>query len=185
MWSSRLISELNATDLRATALARGLSPTQLNWQPKPGAWSIGQCLDHLRGGNELVISAISEALKGRQPKPVDEIHPGRITQWFIRSFIAENPGGVRARAPKKIDPPPQVDPDILDAFLRTTEAARAMVKQSASYDVNRIRYKNPFVPLLRFTVGAGFEIIAKHAGRHLLQAEAVKQSPGFPVNHAN
>jgi hypothetical protein len=46
--------------------------------------------------------------------------------------------------------------------------------------VNRIRYRNPFIPLLRFTVGAGLEIIAKHASRHLLQAEGVRQNMSFP-----
>jgi hypothetical protein len=54
------------------------------------------------------------------------------------------------------------------------------VRQASNYDVNRIRYKNPFIPLLRFTVAAGIEIIAKHEARHLLQAEAVRQLPGFP-----
>jgi hypothetical protein len=33
--------------------------------------------------------------------------------------------------------------------------------------------------LLRFRVGAGLEIIAKHEGRHLLQAEGVRQSADF------
>jgi hypothetical protein len=46
--------------------------------------------------------------------------------------------------------------------------------------VNRIRYRNPFIPLLRFTVGAALEIIAKHTSRHLLQAEGVRQDMSFP-----
>jgi len=71
-------------------------------------------------------------------------------------------------------------PIVLESFLRSTKAARALVTQASSHDVNRIRYKNPFIPLLRFTVGAGLEIIAKHANRHLLQAEGVRQSAGFP-----
>jgi hypothetical protein len=73
-----------------------------------------------------------------------------------------------------------VEPIILESFLRSAEAARALVRQASNYDVNRIRYKNPFIPLLRFTVGAGLEIIAKHADRHLLQAETVRKSEGFP-----
>ena len=40
--------------------------------------------------------------------------------------------------------------------------------------------KNPFIPLLRFTVGTGLEIVPKHQLRHLLQVERVKQAEDFP-----
>lgn len=179
-WSLRLISELDAADRRAALLARGLSPAQLNWQPGEQVWSVGQCLEHLRIGNEILVPAISAALEGRQQRPVDEITLGWFTSWFIRTYIAPNPGGARARAPKKIDPGKQVGALVLDGFLQSTEAARTSVREASNYDVNVIRYRNPFIPLLRFTVGAGLEIIAKHAARHLLQAEGVRQSTGFP-----
>jgi hypothetical protein len=128
----------------------------------------------------MLVPAISEALKGRPRRRVDEITPGWFSRWFIRTYIAPNPGGKRARAPKKIEPTKQVEPIILEAFLRSTEAARALVRHASDYDVNRLRYKNPFVPLLRFTVGTGLEIIARHEHRHLLQAETVRQSAEFP-----
>lgn len=179
-WSLRLVSELDAADRRAESVATGLSPVQLNWQPRQAAWSIGQCLDHLRIGNEILVPAISAALNSRQSRPVDEIALGWFSRWFIRSYIAPNPGGKRARAPSKIEPAKRLEPSVLAAFLRSTEAARVLVRQASNYDVNHIRYNNPFIPLLRFTVGTGLEIIAKHAGRHLLQAEAVRQSAGFP-----
>ena len=179
-WSSRLISELNAADQRAEVVARGLSLTQLNWQPRQDAWSVGQCLEHLRIGNEILVPVLGAALEGRQHRSVDEISLGWFSHWFIRMYIAPNPGGARARAPRKITPVRQVDPGVLNSFLRSTEAARALVQQASNYDVNRIRYRNPFIPLLRFTVGAGLEIIAKHASRHLLQAEGVRQNISFP-----
>jgi len=179
-WPLRLISELDAADRRAECVARGLGSVQLNWQPRPGAWSIDQCLEHLRVGNEILIPVLSAALKGHQKRAVDEITPGWISRWFIRTYIAPNPGGTRAQAPRKIQPDRQVELTVLDGFLRSTEAARALVRRASGYDVNRIRYRNPFVPLLRFTVGTGLEIIAKHAGRHLLQAEGVRQSADFP-----
>jgi hypothetical protein len=48
------------------------------------------------------------------------------------------------------------------------------------YDVNRIRFRNPFIPVLRFTVGTGLEILSNHQRRHLLQAERVRESLEFP-----
>lgn len=179
-WLRRLLAELDVADRRAEAVAKGLSAVQLNWQPRPGAWSVGQCLEHLRKGNEAMLPALSVALDGRARRPVEEIALGWFTRSFIRKYIAPNPGGTRARAPKKIEPARQVGASVLADFLRTNEAARELARRASNHDVNHIRYKNPFVPLLRFTVGAGLEIISKHEGRHLLQAEDVRQSAGFP-----
>lgn len=180
-WSLRLISELDAADRRAESVAKGLNPVQLNWRPRSDAWSVGQCLDHLRIANEVYLPAISAALEGRQHKTVNEIRLGWFSRWFIRNYIAPNPGGTRARAPRKIEPTTQVEAFILEAFLRSNHAARNLAKRASDYDVNRIRFQNPFIPLLRFTVGTGLEIIAKHQSRHLLQAEGVRHTEGFPL----
>ena len=179
-WSLRLISELEAADRRAESVATGLSAEQLNWPPRQGAWSIGQCLEHLHIANEVYLPAISAALEGRPHGTVQEVSLGWFSRRFIRNYIAPSPGGKRARAPKKIEPPKHVEPVILETFLRSNEAARGLVRRASEYDVNHIRFKNPFIPMLRFTIGAGLEIVAKHQSRHLLQAEGVRQSVGFP-----
>ena len=179
-WSLRLISELDAADRRAELVAKGLSPEQLNWKPRPDAWSVGQCLEHLRITNEVYLPAISRALEGRQPVKVQDVNLGWFSRWFIRNYIAPNPGGRRARAPKKSEPATEVQSLILQAFLSSNEVARRLVRRASDFDVNRIRFNNPFLPLLRFTVGTGLEIVAKHQGRHLLQAEGVRCCSGFP-----
>lgn len=179
-WAFRLIAELEANSRRADDIAKVLSPDQLNWQPQPGEWSVGQCLEHLRTTNEVYMPAISTALQGQPVAVVEEICLGWFSAWFIRNYIAPNPGGARARAPRKIAPAQSVEPGILAAFLDSTHSARELVMRASRHDVNAIRFKNPFIPLLRFTVGAGLEIIAKHQSRHLLQAERVTQSDGFP-----
>jgi len=48
-------------------------------------------------------------------------------------------------------------------------------------DFNRVRFRNPFVPLLRFTVGTGLMIINAHDRRHLWQAQRVKEFEGYPA----
>lgn len=178
-WSLRLVSELDAADRRAESVGKALGAV-LNWQPRLGAWSIGQCMEHLRVANEVLVPAISVALDRRQHRTVDEIRLGWFSRWFIRTYIAPNPGGTRARAPKKIEPAKQVDPMVLEGLRRSNQAVRELIRRASDYDVNRIRYRNPFIPLLRFTVGTGLEIIVKHQSRHLLQAEGVRQSAGFP-----
>src|SRR5436190_655825 len=65
-------------------------------------------------------------------------------------------------------------------FIRSNQVAQVLVARASAYNVNRIRFKNPFIPVLHFTVGTGPEIVPQHQSRHLPQAETVRQSPGFP-----
>jgi DinB family protein len=179
-WSMQLIDELDTSDRRATELARGLSPEQLNWKPAEG-WSVGQCLHHLYVTNEVYLPALAKALDDRPPSPVQGITPGWFGRWFIRTYIEPSPRGKRARAPGKIAPARQVDSAVLELFLRSNDVARALVRRAGAYDVNRIRFRNPLIPLLRFTVGTGLEILWRHQRRHLLQAERIRQSATFPT----
>jgi DinB family protein len=184
-WALRLISELDAADRRAKELAQGLTPIQLNWKPSQDAWSVGQCLEHLRVTSEVYLPAIAASLPDRPLLAVQDITPGWFGRWFIRNYIEPSSESKRARAPKKIAPGPRVDPHILDLFLTGNQAARELVRRAGDYDVNRIRFKNPFIPVLRFTVGTGLEIVSGHQRRHLLQAERVKQAANFPGRECN
>jgi hypothetical protein len=182
-WCARLIADFSAADTRATTLAARLTRERVNWKPRPDAWSIGQCLQHLAISNDLYIDAIEAAMTRNLTTtgPVDEIAIGALSRWFIRSYIAPSPQTKRARAPKRIVPAAAIDENVLDRFLDSNQRIRAIVRRAGDYDVNRIRFRNPFVPVIRFTVGTGFELLARHEERHLLQAERVRQAPGFPA----
>jgi hypothetical protein len=182
-WSRRVIEELNNSDRNADDLARGLSPDQLNWKPTEQSWSVGQCLEHLYAANRVYLPPIAAALDGggsRSASPVQTITPGWLGRWFIRTYIDPSTQRARGRAPRRIAPAQHVDPSVLDRFLQSNDRARNLVRRAGAYDVNRIRFRNPFVPLLRFTVGTGLEIVWRHQRRHLLQAERVRQDPDFP-----
>jgi hypothetical protein len=176
----RLASELSANDQTARALAAGLTDEQLNWQPLPGSWSVGQCLEHLCITNETYLKSISAALQDKPNSPVEQITPGWFGRWFIRNFVEPSPNTKRARAPQKIRPQARVDLTVLDRFLSGNKSCRELIIRTRAKDVNRIRFWNPLAPGIRFTVGTGLEIIAKHEHRHLLQAERVRDSVNFP-----
>lgn len=173
-WCTRLIAEFKACDERAVAVARDLTPEQLNAPPRPGSWSVGQCLEHLHIANVVYCPPIEAALVGRARAPVQEITPGWLARWFIRTVIEPGPQQRPGRAPRKIKPAPVIDADILERFLRSNETTRALVHRARDLDVNRIRFRNPFVGVLRWSVGAGFEILVRHQRRHLRQAERVR-----------
>jgi len=180
-WAIRLLGQIDEADRRATRLVAGLTTTQLNWKPSPGEWSVGQCLDHLCVANEVYLRAISPAFEGQPPAVAREITPGWFGRWFIRNYIEPSAVTKRGRAPRKIVPGSAVDGSILARFLDTNLQLRESVRHGAQYDVNRIRFKNPFVAGIRFTVGTGFEILVRHQRRHLLQAERVAARGEFPT----
>jgi hypothetical protein len=179
-WSVRLAFELSANDHAAQALAAGLTEEQLNWQPAPGSWSVGQCLEHLCITNEVYLTAISATLKEKPDSPVEQITPGWFGRWFIRSFVEPSPSSRRVSAPAKIRPAAHAGLAVLDRFLSGNISCRELIVRARGKNINRIRFWNPFVPGLRFTVGTGLEIISCHERRHLLQAERVRDSVNFP-----
>ena len=180
-WCLRITRELDTADARASALVNGLTTAQLNWKPRPDAWSVGQCLEHLSIANEIYVEAITESLGGRPDGPVDEITPGWFGRWFIRTYIEPTTQERRARAPRKIAPvASHIELSILDRFVASNARMRDLIGRATAHDVNRVRFVNPFLPLIRFTVGTGLQIIARHNHRHVLQAERVRQLTGFP-----
>ena len=65
---------------------------------------------------------------------------------------------------------------MLRIFIAAHDEARSLVQEAREMDLNRIRFKNPFVGLLRFTVGTGLLIIGAHDRRHLWQARQVSKA---------
>jgi hypothetical protein len=181
-WSVRLCSEFDAADARASALARPLTAAQLNWTPQPGVWSVGQCLEHLCVASEVYLPAIARSLAQGRAGIVQDIRPGWFGRWFLRTYIEpSSPTTKRARAPGKIRPGSVVDAGVVDRFIANNERTREIIDRAKPYDVNRVRFTNPFVPVIRFTVGTGFEILSKHQDRHLRQAERIRASVAFPA----
>ena len=180
-WLLRLTTDFDAADARALAIARDLTIDQLNWRPSADSWSIGQCLEHLCLSNEVYVTPMAEALSTAAPGRAEEIRPGWFGRWFIRTYIEPTTQKAPHRAPSKIVPiAKQVDLSILERFIASNVAIRRLADRARRYDVNAVRFRNPFVPLIRFTVGTGLLIIARHNHRHLLQAERVRQAAAFP-----
>ena len=178
-WHVRLLEDLKASDEAAGRLTNGLTEEQLNWPAVPGSWSIGQCLEHLSITNEAYLPAITAALQEKSDAPVAQIVPGWFAGWFIRNFVEPSPQTKRVSAPSKIRPASRVGLTVLDRFLSGNLAVRNLIADARNKDVNHIRFWNPFLKGIRFTVGTGLEIIAAHERRHLSQAERIRSSAAF------
>jgi len=177
-----ILSALDEHDRRAEGLVRDLDDEQFNWRPDERSWSIAQCLDHLNVANQAYVVPMREALeKARQKgaKRRGPIRPGPLERWFVANL--EPPPKRRLPAPKKIVPAARKGKaEAMEEWRRVHAEVRGLLHDAAGLDL-RTRFVNPFIPLLRFTTGTGFRVIAAHERRHLLQGENVRANPGFPA----
>lgn len=179
-----ILDDLDTSDRKARRIAGGLSDAQANWQPSETAWSVGQCLDHLARANTVYTAALLTAVtdpRAERKSRRAPIQPAWFSRFFIRTI--EPPPKRRHGAPAKIVPASRTSGEAaLWAFLESQEQVRTVIRRSAGLDLNRIRFRNPFIGFLRFTVGTGLLVIAAHERRHLWQAGQVLQSAAFPSN---
>jgi hypothetical protein len=81
---------------------------------------------------------------------------------------------MKAKAPKNIKP--RTSPSLADAaaaFLASHAEAQNFLRANADLDLAAIRFPNPFIKGLRFSLATGLHAIPAHERRHLYQARAV------------
>ena len=173
---------LDAAERDARALVAGLAEDQGVWRASPGSWSVAQCLDHLATANRVYLQAMrppgDRALaKGRRRRR--PARPGLIGRWFVRTLEPPPRPGLSRKAPQSIQP--RSSPalrDAMDQFLASQDEVRAFLQKYADIDLAGVRFPNPFVRGLRFSLATGLHVIAAHERRHLWQAWRVRQAAG-------
>jgi|CXWL01.1.fsa_nt_gi hypothetical protein len=183
-----LVAELDRAEREVEELVGGLTEEQLNWQPPaPGrggrGWSVAQAIEHLSITNDVYITAVVAALwEARARGGRERKGPIRLP-WFGRWFVGQlEPQSTRKlKAVGKTQPPSNASQlEVLGHFRAAQANVRGHLRQNADLDLNGIRFRNPLLPLLRFTCGTAFHILNAHNRRHLAQARRVVESPGFP-----
>ena len=181
-WCTRLLSTLDDCDARASRVAGALTSAQLNWSPRPGAWSIGQCIDHLNVTNRTYFAALSAAVERAHRDGLRRAGPIRST-WFGRRFVAmlEPPVRVKTRTLKAIRPAERRHKaEVWPEFVRQHTHLRRCLESWASVDLNRAVFRNPLGPFGRLRAGTALCIIVAHDRRHVWQASRVRGAAGFP-----
>jgi DinB superfamily len=180
-----LLESLDQLDKDFVALLQNFSPEQLNWVPALGVWSIAQCIDHVARTNTIYIPVIQARISRATPRADFAGNPLRTAGWpstlFLRSVSPE--GARKNRAPESARPAGASSinsAEALQILLETHVKIRSILNASAQPDLNRIRFRNPFIPLLHFTVATGILVMVGHAQRHLQQALRIAKSAGFP-----
>jgi hypothetical protein len=167
---------------RAASYGSELTASQLTWQPQGGArWSVLECLDHMVVFNGQYLPAVETAAAGAPSggRAGEFRTAGFPSQKFL-SFT-EPPPKTKVKAPGKIAPRPTLNPEkIIPDFLNSLERISGFVRSTSGKDLNAVRFTNPFIPILRFTVGSGLLVLAAHTRRHMYQADQILKDPEFP-----
>ncbi len=173
-----VLNDLARADTQARALVDGLDNAQINWQPRENAWTIAQCLDHLAKVNTLYTGALRSAILNVKPGSVrrrSPIRPGWFSRYFIKSMDA--PPGRKFRSPGKAIPDASMNrEEVLAGFLSSHDAIRSLISECGEIDLNKVRFRNPFIGILRFTVGTGLLVMMAHDRRHLWQAREIRSA---------
>jgi hypothetical protein len=171
-----ILNELDRTDEDARQLVASLTEAQLNWHPSPTAWSVAQCLAHLGQMNSVLTAALHTAVRQADKDsvmPRMPIQPGWFGRWFIGQM--EPPPRRRMKTPRQgIPEAHKSGEEILRAFIAAHDELRSLVHDARDLDLNRIRFRNPFIGLLRYSVGTALLVIGAHDRRHLWQARQVR-----------
>jgi len=170
-----VLNELDRADQQARQLVSDLSEAQLNWEPGAGAWSVAQCLAHLGQMNSVLTAALRTAVRQADKSsatPRKPIQPGWFGRWFINQMDA--PPRRKMKTPRQgIPEAHKSGEEILREFIAAHDELRSLIHEARDLDLNRIRFRNPFIGLLRYSVGTALLVIGAHDRRHLWQARQI------------
>jgi hypothetical protein len=175
-----LQDQLEAAEREAEALVAGLSEEQGTGRAEAGSWSVSECLDHLATANRVYLRAMQEPAsraraRGRHRRR--PARPGWVGRLFVGSLEPPPRWWSRLKAPRSIRPraaPPLAE--TFSSFVASQADVRAFLRAHADLDLAGVRFQNPFVRGIRFSLATGLHVLAAHQRRHLWQAWRVRRT---------
>jgi DinB family protein len=171
---------LDAAARDARALVEGLSEARASWRAEPGSWSIAECLDHLGTANHVYLGAMEPAAAralGENRRRRGPARPGLVGGWFVNYLEPPVKPRLKTKAPRTIRP--RTAPPLGDAFasfISSQDDVGRFLRTYAEIDLAGVRFPNPFIRGVRFSLATGLHVIAAHERRHLWQAWRVRRA---------
>lgn len=175
-----LENAFDAAERDARAIVDHLPEAYAAWRADEGSWSVAECLDHLATANGVYLAAMrpsaERALRdGRRRR--GPAQPGLIGGWFVKYLEPPVKPRLKSKAPQTIRPrtAPPLDA-AMTSFIESQEHVRAFLRTYAGIDLTGVRFPNPFIRGVRFSLATGLHVLAAHERRHLWQAWRVRKA---------
>lgn len=178
---SRWSSTFEAARERMHALAGGLDREAFNFQPAPGRWSVGQCLDHVNVAMGIYLDPMERAAEGADRRGDAPFARGPLMGRLLVAALRRP--GLRLKAPKSFRPErTELDPVAVGAECdRQVGRMQALLERCDGLALGEIRMGWPVFRLIRLSLAQALELQALHTERHLDQAERVTRADAFPA----
>ena len=173
---------LEARD-RLDALVAATDDAAFNAKPAARSWSAAECVVHLNKTHEPYLPVLEAKAALSSPTGSGPFRYGYFARRFIDGMA---PGGRPVPTAGGLKPPPAAgdhsDIDVDRAVARFRDDVGrllAAMDDADGLDLARVKMRSPVMPVVRFSLGAFFELLANHALRHVAQAErAVEATSG-------
>ena len=180
-----LLAEIERQHHEAADMFDAVSAEGARWRPDEARWSMTGHLAHLGLVNAEYLAVMERLVAearadGAAPRRSDGPyrHPW-IATWFVRTM--EPPVKRRMKTFRPMVPEPDVDPaDALATFQGHQARLRELVEASHGLDLGKIRFSSPFLAVMRFSLGTGFDLLLAHNRRHLWLIRELQDRPDFP-----
>jgi len=175
-----LEDQLCAAQRDAQSLVAGLTEQTGTWHENPSSWSVADCLDHLATANRVYLQAMQPAAVRAQEQGKRRrgpAQPGILGRLFVNSLEPPAKRLSKLKAPAKIRPRAGVSlAQAVADFLASQDEVLAFLRANAGLDLAGVRFLNPFIRGIGFSLATGLHVIAAHERRHLWQAWRVRRA---------
>jgi len=177
---ANLRHQLDAAERDSRLLVEDLSEERGCWRAAATSWSVAQCLDHLAITNQVYLGAMKEpAIRARMAGRLRRrpALPGFVGRWFAAKMEPPVKTSSKMKSPRNIKP--SASPSLAGAFadfLRSQDKIRDYLSTNADLDLAGIRFPNPLIPGIRFSLATGLHVLTAHERRHIWQAWRMRRA---------
>jgi hypothetical protein len=170
------LSQFRANRQEASQICAGLSTETFNLHPASGGWSVAECLTHLNVSGRAYADRITIATERARRRGVVGHGPyryGIFARWMIRA--TEPPPRKKFKSPSlftDLGVTHEIVQVLADFDMVGEEWNKSLLAANGLH-LGRVKVQSPAMPLLRFSIGALFALMASHERRHLWQAKQV------------
>ncbi len=176
-----IVNRIEAVSQEAERLFGHCSADELNWQPAPGQWSIGQCFEHLIISNKQYFPQLKELASNTKKFSFWERLPfwAELCGYFMRRYVTSEPRH-KMPAPTVFQPPhSKVAPEIILLFKTHNQQLIKYIQAVRNLEYDQPNITSPAASFITYSLRDAFTILANHEERHLRQAQRVMELGGF------